>query len=335
MIVPFFFMLPVVLLVALVIIAKTFWHSRRVRWMVSGSASAALMTGVIYLAAIFHSTSSTAAIGILFIPMAMGMAAPVGALFGVMAHEIRHEPRSIRGVLSLIVVVGVVGLSALVGWRVVEFQRMKKESDGDVLARAAAAKLPQRDYFLLSAIAANPKTPSGSLLAIATFPDDGLHEKRNGWINMFDRDQLAVVRKVIHNPNAPREALVQLAASKNEYVRGDIAQEHRTPVELLRKLAAEPHGYLVDWGLAWNRSTPVEILERLPYETDATVAQHLGHNPSTPAALLERLAQHEKAVVRGGVAGNRSTPEPALRALTRDKEQWVARQAEWQLQRRR
>ncbi|MFN7934337.1 MAG: hypothetical protein U0R19_13490 [Bryobacteraceae bacterium] len=335
MIVPFFFMLPVVLLVALVIVAKSLWHVRRVRWMVSGSAAAAVLTGVIYLAAIFHSTSSTAGIGILFIPMAMGMAAPLGALFGVMAHEIRFEPRSVRGILSLVLLVGVVGLSAAAGWRVMEFQRMKNESDRDALAGAAAAKLPQRDYFLLAAIAANPKTPSASLLAIATYPDDGLHEKRSGWVNYFDGDQLAVVRKVIHNPNAPPEALVKLAASKNEYVRGDVAQQQRTPVDLLRKMAAEPHGYLVDWGLAWNRSTPVEILERLPYEQDAVVAQHLGHNPSTPAALLERLAQHEKAVVRGGVAGNRSTPEPVLRALTGDKEQWVAQQAEWQLKRRR
>lgn len=143
------------------------------------------------------------------------------------------------------------------------------------------------------------------MLAIATHPESGLHQKRTGWINSYDRDQLAVVRNVIRHPHVPVEALVKLSASKNEYVLGDIAQQPRTPVHILERLAASPHGYLVDWGLAVN--------------------------PSTPTPIIEKLAAHPDAIVRGNVAGNRATSPELLRRLSADTENWVARQAQWQL----
>lgn len=331
MILILFLLLPLAALVAFLILGKAFWKTRRARWILGGGAAAAMGVGGLYTWAIFHSTSSTAAIGLLFVPFAMVMAAPCGAVLGWMAHEAYFHPSSTGGAASVVGLMSVMVLAGMTGWRIAEFRQMQSEEDWGELARVARVKLAKHDYFVLAAIASNAHSPESLLLEIATYPDAGLHEKRSGWIHSYDRDQLAVVRKVIRNPKAPVEALVKLAESKNEYVRGDVAQEKRTPVEVLRKLAAGEHGYLVDWGLAVNPSTPMEILERMPYQTDATIAQHLSRNTSTPTAMLEKLAGHKDAMVRGSVAGNASAPESVLRALTKDPEAWVARQAEWQL----
>jgi len=331
MIVLVFFLLPVVALAALLILGKAFWHNRRARWMVWGSIAGSLGIGAAYLWAIFHSTSSTAAIGILFVPMAMALAAPVGALAGAMLHEAAHRRARITGIISIAGLAACLILAAAFARHILQFRQMQSESDQSALAEAARTHLRERDYFLLAAIAANPRTPEASLLEIAVYPDPGLHEKRTGWINSYDKDQLAVVRKVVRHPRAPVEALVRLSASKNEYVLGDIAQQQRTPVEILERLAGAPHGYLVDWGLALNPSTPAAILEALPYQKDKTIAQFLARNTSTPTAILEDLAAHGDAMVRGSVAGNRAAPEVLLLRLSRDGEAWVARQAEWQL----
>lgn len=331
MIVLFFFLLPVVALAALLILGKTFWHNRRARWMVWGSAAGSLGIGAAYLWAIFHSSSSTAAIGILFVPMAMAMAAPVGALLGAMSHEAAYRRARITGIVSIAGLAACLIPAAAVARHILQFHHMQSESDGSALSEAARTQLRERDYFLLAAIAANPRTPEAALLEIAVYPDPGLHEKRTGWINSYDKDQLAVVRKVIRHPRVPVEALVKLSASKNEYVLGDLAQQQRTPAEILQRLAGAPHGYLVDWGLALNPSTPAPILEALAYRKDKTIAQLLARNTSTPIAILEELAVHGDAMVRGSVAANRSAPSPVLRRLSTDSEAWVARQAEWQL----
>lgn len=334
MVLPLFFLLPIAVMVALFVLGRAHWASRRARWMVWGSLLTGGWVGAGYLWAIFHSTSSTAAIGILFVPMMSAAAAAVGAVLGGMAHEARFRLRSALGVISLLSLAGVAVVGVQAGMHIALFQRLQGETNAEALGRAASAKLAERDYFTLAAIAANPRTPPVSLLEIASYPDVGLHEKRSGWINSYDKDQLAVVRKVIRNPNAPVEALRKLAESRNEYVLGDLAQERRTPEDLLRTLAAKPHGYLVDWGLAANPSVPAEILQGLPYEKDKAVAHHLGYNTSTPVALLEKLALHSDAVVRGSVAGNSSTPESVLRGLARDKVEWVARQADLVLKNR-
>lgn len=335
MVFPLLFLLPVAALIALIVLGKAHWASRRARWMVWGSLLTAGCTGAGYLWAIFHSTSSTAAIGVIFIPIMMAIAAPVGALLGVMTYEVRFHTRSVAGAVSLVGLVVVAVAAGQTGLHVAEFHGLRAETDPGALGRAASAKLAERDYFTLAAIAANPHTPRASLLEIASYDDPGLHEKRSGWVNSIDKDQLAVVRKVIRNPNAPVEALRKLAESKNEYVLGDVAQERRTPEDLLRALAARRHGYLVNWGLAANPSVPAEILQQLPYETDKGVAQFLAYNSSTPVPVLEKLAAHPDAIVRSAVAGNGSTPESVLRGLMQDKAEWVARQAGAQLKNRR
>ncbi|MBL8173115.1 MAG: hypothetical protein JNK48_00510 [Bryobacterales bacterium] len=335
MIFPLFFILPLAVLIGLAILARSYWQRGIARWAVKGGVALALAAGGLYLWAIFHSKSSTAAIGILFVPLLMGLAAPVGALLGAMAHQAAHRGTGIWGVASIAGLAVATATVCVAVVHILEFRQMEAESRPEALVQAARDNLAQRDYFVLAAIAENPKAPQSLLLEIALYPDAGLHEKRGGWINSYDDDQLAVMRKVIRNRNAPVAALLKLSESKNEYVLGDIAQEQRTPVEILRRLWSQPHSYLVDWGLAVNPSTPVEILESMPFEKDKSIAQLLARNTSAPAAVLERLGRHTDAIVRSAVAGNLSAPEGVLLELAKDKEEWIARQAQGTLRRPR
>lgn len=330
---PYFIVLPLAALVVLLIVWKTV-RAARARWAIAGSLVAAAGIAVFALWAIFHSTSSTAAIGILFVPLGMAVAAPFGAVLGLMAHEALHHPRSVWGVVSVIGLVVVLGLAGTQVIQVVEFWRMQRETDGGVLSQAAKRNLAGKDYLVLAAIGANEHTPESTLLEIARYPDSGLHEKRTGWIQSFDRDQLAVVRKVIRNPRAPVEALVALADSNNDYVRGDVAQQKRTPVKVLRKLAAGRRGYLLEWGLAVNPATPPDILATLPHERDHVVARQLARNPAVPLDLLAKLAEHPDEFVRLGVAGNAAATAEMLGRLSQDTSPMVVRQANARLRAR-
>lgn len=86
MIFPLLFLLPLAVAVTLFIVARSLWHNQRVRWILCGSVATALGAAGLHLWTIFHSTSSTAAIGIVFVPLGMALAAPLGALLGIMAH---------------------------------------------------------------------------------------------------------------------------------------------------------------------------------------------------------------------------------------------------------
>lgn len=70
------------------------------------------------------------------------------------------------------------------------------------------------------------------------------------------------MREAARNPNTAPADLERLAESTNEYVLGDVAGNPKLSEAALRKLASRG-GYLVEWGLAHNRSTPRDILSRL------------------------------------------------------------------------
>ena len=149
--------------------------------------------------------------------------------------------------------------------RIQTFHRYQRADNAEILAVEADRYRQTRDYFILSAIAANARTPPDALLRIARDPDPGLHQKRHEWIDMFDQDQMAVMRKVVRNPNSPVEALVLLAASPDNYVLSDVCGDKRTPVAILRQRCAPSNSYLIHWSLARNANAPADVLEALSH----------------------------------------------------------------------
>jgi hypothetical protein len=338
----FFFALPIAALAALVLLACAFWRRPVTRWIVGGAAGGAATVAALSLYGIFHSTSSTAAIGILFVPFAMVFGGAAGAIVGFAAFQAVHfRDRIQQGLLAGTVAVAAIVLLALCvtyafyqARRIQAFHRYQQTENPEELAAAAEQRLAAKDYFVLSAVAANAKTPADVLLRIARAPDPVLHHKRAEWINMFDRDQLAVMRKVVRNPNSTVEALVILAASPDDYVLADVCADKRAPEAILRRRCAPKDSYLVHWSLAGNPSAPADLLEALPRAKDKYVAHGLAYNRSTPLPVLRELARHEDPLVRQGVAVNPSADAALLTTLSHDPVDYVSRAAVSGLQRR-
>lgn len=124
--------------------------------------------------------------------------------------------------------------------------------------------------FVLAALAKNPKTPPDLLLAIAQVKDPELFEKHSTIRDFLKSDFLAVQRRVIRNPNVTPEVLTELAKCRNEYILGDVAANRKTTEEVLRAIHARStsDAYLLNWGLAQNPNTPMEILQELAKSKD-------------------------------------------------------------------
>ena len=322
---------PVVVVVALIAV----WRRRRsgaARWLVGFAALGGIAGSALYVFLILRQTSSTAAIGIIFVPLIFAVAAVAGGLCGWSLYQVVHTAEALRAgwrgvvpwlVATVFLVVAVYSTITLTR-DLVTFQQLKSpQADARFLEQRYRTAMAAKNYFQLSAIAANPNTPPAVLLEIARSPDPGLHEKRQGLTTMFDRDALAVVRKVLRNPNMPPEALVDLARSKNDYVLGDVAASKHATEPILRGIAGRSDSYLVRWGLATNRNTPRDILERLAKDGDRVTAQQLAQNPSAPRPILAELAGHADEFVRRNVARNPSIDAATMERLAGDPNEMV------------
>jgi hypothetical protein len=331
----FFFLLPIAALVALLLLGPRLWRTLYGPWIICGIVLGAIAIAGLSLYGIFHSTSSTAAIGILFVPFGMIFGGVAGAILGFAAFQAVHLRQRMRqsaragavSVVSLGLLIFCVLYSAQQLRRIQSFYRYQRADNAEALASGAVENLSARDYFVLSAIAANTHTPADALLRIANNPDPELHRKRHEWIDMFDRDQLAVMRKVVRNPHCPTEVLPILALSPDDYVLADVCGDKRASESILRQRCAPRDVYLVHWSLARNPSAPADLLAALPRTKDKYVAHGLAYNPSTPSAILRELAKHDDPLVRQGVAVNPSADKDLLTALSRDPVDYMSRQA--------
>jgi hypothetical protein len=330
-----FLVLPVGALVALLLFGPRLWRSVYGPWMIGGMVLGAVLVAALSLYAIFHSTSSTAGIGILFVPFGMLFGGAVGAVLGFAVFQAQHLRESLRSGLRAsavalaslaLLVVSVVYLAQQAA-RVKSFNGYRHADRAEALTAGAAENLRAKDYFVLSAIVANVKTPPAVLLDIVRNPDPELHRKRHDWLDMFDTDELAVVRKVLRNPRSPVEVLSILSESSDGYVLADVCADKRTSQAILRERCSPHKFYLVQWSLAGNPNTPVDLLEALSRAEDHNVAHGLAYNFSTPLFILRELARNEDPLVRQGVASNPSADNELITALSHDPVDYVSQAA--------
>jgi len=320
---------PLVLVLLVLVYLGAIWRHPPARWALVAGALGGVGGSVLYVSLLLQQRSSTAAIGLLFTPWVFAVAAGSAAAWGVGLHQLAHTRQALRGGPRRAAVWGVAVLFLLASTyytgrdarSVAGFLRLKwAPADARVLEDACRRALARRDYLQLAAIAAHPQTPPALLLALARSDDPGMHEKRRGLVNLFDRDALAVVREVLRNPNAPPEVAAVLAASPNDYVLYDVAVSPHATAAILRDLARRRDGYLVRWGLAVNPRTPPDILERLARDADDVTTRHLAGNPGTPLPILGRLARSGSALARAAVARNPSIDAALMTRLAGDSE---------------
>jgi hypothetical protein len=236
--------------------------------------------GVIEYNSIRKSTSSTAAIGIFFIPFYVAPVALVSALWGL---TLRGAWQTVRGfaprltpivILSWVIALGVPAAGVWViqdGLGLRHDVQLALRMNGPELETAFERSPRNRDRFFLGAIAQNPAADAALLDRIASIPDPALYRRMwSHWDVMGENGKgLAVMRLIVGNANVSPETIEKLASNSyaDEYLLGDILGNPKTPARIIERHANATQ-YLLKWGLASNPKTPVEVLERLAKDPD-------------------------------------------------------------------
>jgi hypothetical protein len=286
---------------------------------------------------ILQSPSSTAAIGLLFVPFVALLPGLFGCVVGGAAAflwrwwgtpERSWSPAVMLAAASLVLLLGGTGIwlaKNLRLWGAVDrVLQMEATELSSYFARGAL----REDRFVLGAIAQNPAADAALLEAIAHRDDPALHERMGSLFPLLgtNRRGLAVMRLVARHPNVTTAALVHLSQSPDGYVLGEVAGNEKTPVDLLRRLHARG-GYLMEWGLARNPRTPPEILHTLASSSNEYTRGSVAHNSATRTEDLEQLVGDPVWHVRRSVAMNPAAPEELLERLAGDGDDRVSRVA--------
>lgn len=292
-------------------------------------------------AAILRSTSSTAAIGFLFIPFVALVPGALSFAAGTSAAILWQSWRAptrrwsfapLASAFTLLVVLGGSGFFLAKNLRVMHAVDAALAMDVPQLSAYFARGHLRRDAFVLGAIAQNPAADAELLDGIARLEDDSLHTAMGSLFPLLgeNRKGLAVMRLVARHANVEEPTLVWLSRSPDDYVLGDVAANRKTPVDVLTRL----HGrgdYLIEWGLARNPRTPPAILQQLSSSSNEYTRSSVATNPGANPVDLERLARDPLWHVRRGVAANRVVAREVLEPLARDDDERVARAARQRL----
>jgi hypothetical protein len=300
-----------------------------------------ILVSIITISSILRSSSSTAAIGFLFVPM-VGL---IGAIpFFVFGYSIKYLQNwyHLRGrgfdftvVLSLAVsaILILAGAKFLVeGTYLTHLVHEVKFMNEAELSKTIDMPFFGKNKFVLGAIAQN-KSASGALLrTIGYINDKDLHKKMWSVFPIMGENThgLAVMRLVARHPNVLPETLEYLAGSQDDYVLGDVAANEKTSVETLKMLSLK-RTYLIDWGLARNTSTPSDILDRLSESDNEYTRADVAQNPSTPLKDLEKLATDREWNVRRSVVQNPQVSVDLLDKLSKDYDENVRGSAEYKI----
>lgn len=245
-------------------------NSLRKRWYwLSGSAGfAAGAAWVIY--AVFTSTNSTAAIGLILVPVygAIGAALACALLYVLFTASDWRAGRLSGGLPRLLMAAALVAAGLVWG----------------------GAYWIYRDAL---ATAADPASSAAALAAV-----------HGRWLPM-GRDEVEAA--LAQNPSAPPALLDAFAGGERHYLVSLAGANPGTPLATLEKIAAGLRGYERVAGLAGNPRITPAIAERLAAVTRADfrsdveyklyqtfVLAALVRNPATPQPLFDRLAARDK-----------------------------------------
>lgn len=224
---------------------------------------------VIY--AVFTSTSSTAAIGLIFVPV-----------YGTAA-----------ALLAVALLFAVLTLNDALAQRI-SWGSPRIVGAGAIFCAVLAFAGSVWQYRDAHAIASNPRSSPEALIAVS-----------QRWIPLWSED---VVTALAKNPSTPPKLLEAIVrAGAGHQLVSLVGANPNTPLELLESIASGPPAYERLAGLAENPKITPAIAARLAgvqrkdlrddldhrlYQTFVLAA--LARNPATPQAVFDRLAAQDK-----------------------------------------
>ncbi len=245
-----------------------------------------------------NSTSSTAAIGFIFLPLtALIVSLPwlgVGIALSYALKAIRTQGKNdvvlaILGIVLSLTYITYAGMAHQKKLGLIEAIGQIQLMNTKQLTAFVENARYRDSKFALGAICLNQNTASNTLAHIAEMENPALHKAM--WSDPLimgkNRKGLAVMRLIVSHPNVTPAILSLLSNSPVSYVKGDVAADMHTPTGVLDRLYQENKNstefYLIEWGLSRNPSTPAPILNALANSKDKVTLRNLNNNPSTPA----------------------------------------------------
>lgn len=270
-------------------------------------ALGALTFGGLQISSIFRSTSSTASIGLIFVPIWCLLAFALFFAFGYGIGYIRNQLakdkkninfKTVATIFFILAFGGYLGKEVMAYFFVMNaVSKVEQTEDNDNLVLIFNESFMGRNKFVLGALA-QKRTVSPELLdRIARLKDPDLYEAMGSLLPVLGKNGkgLAVMRLVVENPNVSTETVEYLAANtKQEYVLSTIAGSSKTSEATLKKLEQEKN-YLVDWGLAQNQNLPQDVFTRLLDRkkdfTQRTTLEMILRNPSVSTDIQNKARE--------------------------------------------
>ena len=276
-------------------------YKRRYRGLVLAAAMGALSLAI-GAWAIFQSRSSTAAIGLLFLPFYALFASFMAWLFGNFR---QHKNTLVRGIgwMSLLISIAIPAMLAFQG-----IESITKNRERDQQYQASRVEIERNKKFIAEMLAQNPGQEAVVIeqlvSAYATNRNFLLPLLESKYISpetldrLANSDDLGIVLSALRNPLCPAKTLnrVYRTHAYPDYFFQALAAHQNTPPELLRELYRRPAkiNYL-NRAFAANPATPTDILSEIASSTrDKYVIQGLLKNSKLSCSLLPSIEESLK-----------------------------------------
>lgn len=256
------------------------------KWSIITALIVGAIVAIYMLVLIFSSKSSTAAIGIIFVPVYTGIAALV-SFFVVRALIRLKEVGSFTNPASILPIVVITVFVAAIFFYFYTSNLFDIAVDKNSSAEELQAVFNNR-FATTTAKASLAGNPNISVELMEAMIRD------NNWV---------VLQELVKNPNIPVELLVKLAKNENMRIVGGAARNPNTPLEVLLDIASTKTNPDALSGVAANGKTPVYILLKLTEIPDFS-------KTSTSSIQANARTSIYKTRVYGALAKNpNSTPE--------------------------
>jgi hypothetical protein len=248
--------------------------------------------------AITRSRSSTAGIGIIFLPVLGTVAGLLGLAF---AHW-RSSPETVPRVAAWLCLGG--ALAVIVGQLVGGVRSIERNQrhDDEYAAQAKAivrhrasieaalARSAGREPEVIDSLVREQMGDRAFLIAAL----ESRHVSPALLDTLASSADLGVALQAVRNPNAAAGTLARIYRTHTypDYFFQALAAHAHTPPEILREIYERPRTISgLDIWFAGNAATPRDLLERIATKTrEASVVQALLQNPALDCALLQQAA---------------------------------------------
>lgn len=246
--------------------------------------------------AIFQSRSSTAGIGILFLPF-IGVAA--GALawgFANLRHAQKLPLRILAG-LCLVALLGIFAWEVNGGWQTIQLNKTR-----DAAQQARTQRIEQQRILLKDLLAQNIGAETATVERFIVEHHDDEEALFSALASPFvsaetldsyaRKDDFGLTLTALRNKNCRAATLARIyhTHSYPNYFLQTLAAHAHTPPDILREIFQQSPRAIggLDVWLAENPATPLDILQTLSDSHDIQVLQSVLQNPQLDCATLSR-----------------------------------------------